>query len=139
MLAKFACANFAAKCSAVYLLNSGVVIYALWSSISFLTAVRAVVVAKLVILGIFVFNLFILALRAVVVAKLVILCITFLISFILALRVVLVAKLVILGILSSIYLILTLYTSFLTTSIFTRSLSFLKSTGTGTTLSTTNL
>ena len=55
---------------------------------------------------------------------------------ILALRVVLVAKLVISGILSSIFLILTLYTSFLKTSFLTKSLSLLKSTGTGTILST---
>ena len=64
-------------------------IYLLWWGILFLTAVRAVLVAKLVILGIFSLN-----------------------SFILALRVVLVAKIVISGILSSIYLILTLYTFF---------------------------
>ena len=56
--------------------------------ILFLTAVRALVVAKLVILGIFTFNL-----------------------IYLALRVVLVAKLVISGILSSIFFILALYTS----------------------------
>ena len=64
-------------------------IYLLWWGILFLAAVRAVLVAKLVILGIFSLN-----------------------SFILALRVVLVAKIVISGILSSIYLILTLYTFF---------------------------
>ena len=63
----------------------------------------------------------------------------FLTLFILALRVVLVAKLVISGILSSIFFILALYTSFLTTSFFTTSLSLLKSTGTGTNLSTSNL
>ena len=58
--------------------------------ILFSTAVRAVVVvAKLVILGIFLLN-----------------------SFILALRVVLVATLVISGILSSIFLVLALHTSF---------------------------
>ena len=55
-------------------------------------------------------------------------------SFLLALRVVLVAKLVISGILSLIFLILSLYTSFLTTSFFTTSLSLLKSTRTGTLL-----
>ena len=80
-----------------------------------------------------------LALRAVVVAKLVILGISFLTSFILALSVVLVAKLVISGILSSVFFILALYTSFLTTSLFTTPLSLLKSTGTGTILSTSNL
>ena len=51
----------------------------------FSTAVRAVVVAKLVILGILFLTTFISALRAVVVAKLVILRISFLTSFILAL------------------------------------------------------
>ena len=71
---------------------------------------------KLLILGI----LFSTALRAVLVAKLVILGISPLTSFILALRVVLVAKLVISGILSSIFFILALYTSFLTTSFFTQ-------------------
>ena len=81
MFAKFSCANLAVKCSAVNLLKSGVVIYLLWSGILFSTAVRAVVIAKLVILSI-----------------------SFLTSFILALRVVLVAKSVISGILSSIYL-----------------------------------
>ena len=51
----------------------------------------------------------------------------------------LVPKLVISGILSSIFITLALYTSFLTTSFFTASLSLLKSTGTGTNLSTFNL
>ena len=68
--------------------------------------------------------------RAVVVAKLAILGISFLTAFILALRVVLVPKLVISGILSSIFLILVLCTSFLTTLLFTTLLSLLKSTGT---------
>ena len=62
---------------------------------------------KLLTLGI----LFSTVLRAVVVAKLVILGISPLTSFILTLRVVLIAKLVISGILSSIFLILALYTS----------------------------
>ena len=79
---------------------------------------------KLLTLGI----LFSTAVRALVVAKLVILGISPLTSFILALRVVLVAKLVISGILSSIFFILALYTSFLTTSFFTTSLNLLKST-----------
>ena len=61
----------------------------LTSGISFSTAVRALVVAKLVILGI-----------------------SALISFILALRLALVAKLVTAGILSSIFLIVALYASF---------------------------
>ena len=80
-------------------------IYVLWPDILFSTAVRAVVVARLVILGILFLTSFILALRAVVVAKLVILVISFLTSFILALRALLVAKLVLSGILSSISLI----------------------------------
>ena len=54
-------------------------------------------------------------------------------------RVALVAKLVILGIFSSTFLISALYTSYLTTSFFTASLSLLKSTGIGTNLSTSNL
>ena len=78
------------------------------------------------------------AVRAVVVAKLVMLGILPLTSFILALRAAVVAKLVISGILSSMFLILALYTSFLTTSFFTISFSLLKSTGTGTNLSTSN-
>ena len=57
--------------------------------------------------------------------------ILFLTLFTLALKVALVAKLVISGILSSICLILVLYTSFLTKSFFTTSLSLLKSVGTG--------
>ena len=63
---------------------------------------------KLITLGI----LFSTAVRALVVAKLVILGISPLASFILALKVVLVPKLVISGILSSIFFILALYTSF---------------------------
>ena len=85
---------------------------------------------KLLTLG----TLFSRAVRAVVVAKLVILGISPLTSFIPALGEALVAKLVISGILSSIFFILALYTSFLTTSFFTISLSLLKSTGTSTNL-----
>ena len=107
--------------------------------ILFSTAARAVLVATLVILGILFLILFVLALREVVIAKLAMLDISFLTSFILALRVVLVAELVMSGILSSILLILALYTSFLTKSSFTISLSLLKSTGTGTNLSTSDL
>ena len=74
--------------------------------------------------------LFSTAVRAIVVAKLVMLGISALTSFILALRVVgLVAKLVISSILFSIFLILALYLVFLTTSFFTTLLSSLKSTG----------
>ena len=83
---------------------------------------------KLVTLGI----LFSTTVRALVVAKKVT-------SFILALRQALVAKLVISGILSSIFFILALYTSFSTTSFSTTSISLLKSTGTDTNLSISNL
>ena len=139
MLAKFA----------VNLLNSWVVIYLSWSviilfsvsqifvlwsgfltklltlGILFSTPVRAVVVAKLVILGILFLTSFILALKAVViVAKLVILGISFLASFILAVRVVLVASLVS-GISSSIFVVLALYTSFLTISFLLHHLVYL--------------
>ena len=75
--------------------------------------------------------------RAVVVAKLVILGDSFLTSFILVLKEVLVATLVISGILSM-FLILALYAFFITTSFLTTSLSLLKSAGTGTNLSTSN-
>ena len=111
-MANFAYFNVAVNFSAVNLLNSGVKIYLLWSRILFSTAVKAAVVAKLVISGLLFLTLFILALREAVVAKSVILGISFLISFILALRVVLVAKLVISGFLSSVSLILLSYTSF---------------------------
>ena len=90
--------------------------------IFFSTAVRAVVVAKLVILGILFLTLFILTVSAAVEAKLVILGISYLTSFVLSLKVVLVAKLVISAILSSIFLILALYTSLLRISFFTTSL-----------------
>ena len=86
---------------------------------------------KLLTLGIFSST----EVRAVLVAKLVILDMLFLTSFMLALRVVLVPKLVISGILSSIFFILALYTSFLTTSFLTTLLCLLKSTRTGTNLS----
>ena len=79
------------------------------------------------------------ALWAILVARLVILGISSLTLFILALRVVLVAMLVISDILSSIPFILALYTSFLITSFFTTSLNLLKSIGTGNNLSTFNL
>ena len=83
--------------------------------------------------------LFLTFVRTVLIAKLVILDISFLNSFILVLRAAAAAKLLILGILSSISLMLALYTSFLTTSFFTTLLSLLKSTETGTNLSTSNL
>ena len=66
---------------------------------------------KLLTLGI----LFSTAVRALLVAKLVILGISSLTLFILALREALVAKLVISGVFSSIFLILAVYRSFLTT------------------------
>ena len=68
LVPKFACFNLAVKFSAVNLLNSGAAIYLLWSGFLFSTAVRAVLVAKLVILGISFLNSFILALRLVLVA-----------------------------------------------------------------------
>ena len=110
MLAKFACLSRAVKFFDVNLLNSGVVIYLswLWSvfffsnslicviirfltklltlGILFSTAVRALIVARLVILGISPLTSFILELRVVSVAKSVILDISPLTSFILALR-----------------------------------------------------
>ena len=83
--------------------------------------------------------LFSTSLRPVLVAKLVLIGISPLTSFILALRVVSVAKLVILDILSSMFFILALYSSFLTTSFFTKSLNLLKSTGIGNYLSKSDL
>ena len=115
------CFNLAVKFSAFSLLNSTIVIYLLWPVTLFSTAVRAVLAAKLAILGIF---------------------LTF---FILALRVALVAKLVISGILPSIFLILALYIyiyiyiSSLAASFFTASLGLLKSAGAGANLSTSYL
>ena len=117
-LAKFACANLAVKFYLVDLINSGVLLFImiifsnfLFNYINFCVivsffdqhqvclffsiAVRAVVVAKLVVLGLSPLMPFILALRAKVLAKLVIVTISPLTSFILTLRVVLVAKFVI--------------------------------------------
>ena len=65
--------------------------------------------------------------------------ISFLTSFVLILSAALVAKLAISSILASIFLVLPVYTSFSTTSFFTKSLSLLKSTGIGTKLSSSNL
>ena len=139
-LAKFSCLSLAVECSDVDLFNSWVVIYLLWPwsgvilfSIS-LIFVIVIFLTKLLALGIS----FSTAVRTVVVASL-ILCISPLILFILALREVAVATLVISGILSSICLILELYISSLTTSLFTTSLSLLKSTETDTNLSLPNL
>ena len=83
--------------------------------------------------------LFSTAVRALVVAKLVMLGISPLTLFILALREALIANLVISGIFSPIFLILALYASFLTISTFTASLGLLKSTETGTNLSISHL
>ena len=69
MLATFTYANLAVKFSAVNLLNFGVMIYLLWIGILFSAAVRAVVVAKLVMLGVLFLISFVLALRALVVAN----------------------------------------------------------------------
>ena len=101
--------------------------------ILFSTAVRTVVVAVLVILGILPLSSFILALSAAVIAELVILGILPLTSLYN-----IIFKLLISAILSSIFFILVLYTSFLTPSFFTTSLSLLKLTGTCSNLSTSN-
>ena len=69
MLATFTYANLAVKFSAVNLLNFGVMIYLLWIGILFSAAVREVVVAKLVMLGVLFLISFVLALRALVVAN----------------------------------------------------------------------
>ena len=82
----------------------------------------SVFLTKLLTLGIS----FSTALRAILVAKVVILGISTLTTFILALRESLVAKLVILRILSAIFFVWALYTTFLTTPYFTRSLNLLK-------------
>ena len=68
-LYKFACSNLALKFSAVNLLNSGVLIYLLWSCIFFLATARAVVVAKLLILDILFLTSIILVLGTIVVTK----------------------------------------------------------------------
>ena len=84
LFAKFACFNFAVTLSSFNLLNSGVVIYLLWSSISFSRAVRGVIVATLEILGISILTSFILVLSEALATKLEILGISFLASFILS-------------------------------------------------------
>ena len=96
----------------------------MWRNI-YLTAVTAVAVAKLVILGISFLISLILGLREALVAKLVILGVLLLTSFIFALKASVVAKLVISGISSSISLILALHMSFLTSFLSTTSLNFL--------------
>ena len=81
--------------SLIFVLQSAFLTKLLTLGILFSTAIRAVVVAKLVTPGIVPLTSFILTLRAVLAAELVVLGISPLTSFILALRVVLVAKLVI--------------------------------------------
>ena len=97
---KFACGNLDAKFSTVTLLNSGVVMYLswLWSVIFFLISLIFVLWSVFLTKLLTLWFLFSTALRAVVVTKLVILGISPLTSFVLALRVVLVAKLVMSGI-----------------------------------------
>ena len=130
LLAKFACDNLAAKLCLVNLLNYGVVTYFLWSSIFFSTVVRAVIVAKFVMLGILFSTSYDLALRKTLIIKLIILDVLFLTLIILALRKVLVTKLVISGILSSIFSIFYFHvSSFQILPFSTTLLSFLKSTG----------
>ena len=137
LFAEFVCANFVAKFSVVNLLNSGVVIYLLWSFILFSTGVKAVVIARLVMLGFLFLTSFILAVKAGVLANLVILGIPFLTSLILALRLVLVFSISI----SFIYNIFdhSIMHIFFNNIVFTISLSLLKSAGAGTYLSTSNL
>ena len=115
MLAKFACFSLAVNCSDVVLLIFWVVIYlsGSWSvvilfSFSLIFVLYSCFLDKLPTLGI----LFSTAVTAVVVAKLVILGILFWISLILGLKVVLVAKLLISGILSSLLFILGLLNLF---------------------------
>ena len=78
LFAKFACFNLKVIFSAVNLLNSGVVIYLLWSGILFSTTVRAVLVAKLVILDILFLTSFISSLREALLTRLRILSVLFL-------------------------------------------------------------
>ena len=83
--------------------------------------------------------LFSTAVNAEVAAKPLILGISFLTSFMFVLRILLVAELLISGILSSIFFFLALYSVLLTTSFLTALLNLLKSVGTGTNLSISNL
>ena len=106
----------------------------------FSTAVRPVVVVKLVISGILFLISFVLALRAVVAVNLVILGISFLISFYFSLRSSFSSYASSIRCLIFSIFDLALYTSFSKTSFFTTSLSLLlKSTGTSTNLSISNL
>ena len=124
-LAKFARNNLPAKFSAVSLLNSKVVIYLSWSrsvnvfSVSPMFVLSLVFLTKLLTLG----TLFSTAVRVIIVARLLILGTLSVNSSFLELRSAVVAKLTISGILSSILLIL--YSSFLTTSFLTTLLIYL--------------
>ena len=68
LLANFACFTLTVKLSAINSLNSGVVMYLLWSGISFSTVIREAVVAKLVIWGMSRLTLFVLSMGVVLVA-----------------------------------------------------------------------
>ena len=124
-LAKFARNNLPAKFSAVSLLNSKVVIYLSWSrsvnvfSVSPMFILSLVFLTKLLTLG----TLFSTAVRVIIVARLLIQGTLSVNSSFLELRSAVVAKLTISGILSSILLIL--YSSFLTTSFLTTLLIYL--------------
>ena len=124
-LAKFARNNLPAKFSAVSLLNSKVVIYLSWSrsvnvfSVSPMFVLSLVFLTKLLTLG----TLFSTAVRVIIVARLLIQGTLSVNSSFLELRSAVVAKLTISGILSSILLIL--YSSFLTTSFLTTLLIYL--------------
>ena len=124
-LAKFDHNNLPAKFSAVSLLNSQVVIYLSWSrsvnvfSVSPMFVLSLVFLTKLLTLG----TLFSTAVRVIIVARLLILGTLSVNSSFLELRSAVVAKLTISGILSSILLIL--YSSFLTTSFLTTLLIYL--------------
>ena len=124
-LAKFARNNLPAKFSAVSLLNSKVVIYLSWSrsvnvfSVSPMFVLSLVFLTKLLTLG----TLFSTAVKVIIVARLLILGTLSVNSSFLELRSAVVAKLTISGILSSILLIL--YSSFLTTSFLTTLLIYL--------------
>ena len=138
---KFSCTSLALTASVADLLNSVVVIYLswLWSvsffSLSVIFVSQPVFLTKLLVSG----ALFSTVLNAEVVARPVILGIYILTSLIFVLRLALVARLLISGILSSIFFIFSLYSVFLMTSFSTTSLNVFKSVGTGANLSISNL
>ena len=115
LLAKFACFSLAVKFSDVNLSDPWVVIYLSWPwsievlfSVSLIFVLQSVFLSKLLTLG----TLFSTAVRAVVVGKLVISGISLLISVILRLREALVAKLVMSEILPSIFFYLSIKYNF---------------------------